>query len=286
MENKNIERELDNPQEEKKIKTAVNDISADTAVIKTCMESMSQQLPILAATREDVNDVIVLLNQYIEKLDDATDVIKKGVTIRTLPVHLSEEHVNLLDDVKSSYDIHNQRWERFCKAVANTGKLKVYLTALISVLLSVGIMLLAFSESHYVWAHRALVAAIDMNHENPIGQYLTCMAEMSKDSKGYKETIRTMERQAEKTLFLESVLKDYIEVEFLVEKYEARESDYLEYAVVCRYTGSAEVHVYNVFLNGEEVAMVTKRCPVSSKKKGDKTEYKWEEVSPIEQEIE
>ena len=49
---------------------------------------------------------------------------------------------------------------------------------------------------------------------------------------------------------------------------------------------SAEVHVYNVFLNGEEVAMVTKRCPVSSKKKGDKTEYKWEEVSPIEQEIE
>ena len=286
MENKNTERELDNPQEEKKIKTAVNDISADTAVIKTCMESISQQLPILAATREDVNDVIVMLNQYIEKLDDATDVIKKGVTIRTLPVHLSEEHVNLLDDVKSSYDIHNQRWERFCKAVANTGKLKVYLTALISVLLSVGIMLLAFSESHYVWAHRALVAAIDMNHENPIGQYLTCMAEMSKDSKGYKETIRTMERQAEKTLFLESVLKDYIEVEFLVEKYEARESDYLEYAVVCRYTGSAEVHVYNVFLNGEEVAMVTKRCPVSSKKKGDKTEYKWEEVSPIEQEIE
>ena len=286
MENKNIERELDNPQEEKKIKTAVNDISADTAVIKTCMESMSQQFPILAATREDVNDVIVLLSQYIEKLDDATGVIQRGVTVKVLPVDLSEEHVSLLNDIKSGYDIRNQRWERLCKAVANTGKLKVYLTALISVLLSVGIMQLAFSESHYVWAHRALVAAIDMNHENPIGQYLTCMAEMSKDSKDYKETIRTMERQAEKTLFLESVLKDYIEVEFLVEKYEARESDYLEYAVVCRYTGSAEVHVYNVFLNGEEVAMVTKRCPVSSKKKGDKTEYKWEEVSPIEQEIE
>ena len=286
MENNNIERELDNPQEEKKIKTAVNDISADTAAIRTCVESISHQLPILSATREDVNDVIVLLNQYIEKLDDATDVIKKGVTVRTLPVHLSEEHVNLLDDVKSSYDIHNQRWERFCKAVANTGKLKVYLTAIISVLLTVGVMVLAFSESHYVWAHRALVAAIDMNHENPIGQYLTCMAEMPKDSKVFKEIIRAMEHQAEKTLFLESVLKDYIDVEFLVEKYEARKSDYLEYAVVCRHTGSAEVHVYNVFLNGEEVAMVTKRCPVSSKKKGDKTEYKWEEVSPIEQEIE
>lgn len=35
-------------------------------------------------------------------------------------LHLSEEHVNLLDDVKSSYDIRNQRWERFCKAVTNT----------------------------------------------------------------------------------------------------------------------------------------------------------------------
>lgn len=279
MENKNTERELDNPQEEKKIKTAVNDISADTAVIKTCMESISQQLPILAATREEIN-------KYQEKLNSATSVIDKGVTVMVMPVELSEEHVILLNEIKSGYDIRNHRWERLCKAVASTGKLKVYLIALISVLLSVGIMLLAFSESHYVWAHRALVAAIDMNHENPIGQYLTCMAEMSKDSKGYKETIRTMERQAEKTLFLESVLKDYIEVEFLVEKYEARESDYLEYAVVCRYIGSAEVHVYNVFLNGEEVAMVTKRCPVSSKKKGDKTEYKWEEVSPIEQEIE
>ena len=64
--------------------------------------------------------------------------------------------------------------------------------------------------------------------------------------------------------------------EEIIKKYARTEGD----------TGSAEVHVYNVFLNGEEVAMVTKRCPVSSKKKGDKTEYKWEEVSPIEQEIE
>ena len=94
MENKNIERELDNPQEEKKIKTAVNDISADTAVIKTCMESISQQLPILAATREDVNDVIVLLNQYIEKLDDATGVLQRGVTVKVLPVDLSEDARN------------------------------------------------------------------------------------------------------------------------------------------------------------------------------------------------
>ena len=90
-----------------------------------------------------------------------------------------------------------------------------------------------------------------MNHENPIGQFLTCMAEMPKNSKGFKGTIKAMERQAEKTLFLESVLKDYIEEEFLVEKYEARKTDYLEYAVFCRFTGSSDVHVFNIFIKDE-----------------------------------
>lgn len=132
MKDNNSERELDNPQVEKKIKKAVNDISADTEVIKKCVESISLELPVLAATREDVNDVITLLNQYIEKLDDATDVINKGVTVKVLPVKLSEEHVSLLNDVKSCYNISKQRWERLCKAVASTGKLKVYLTAMIS----------------------------------------------------------------------------------------------------------------------------------------------------------
>lgn len=222
MEDKNTERELDNPQAEKKIKIAVNDISADTAAIKKSVESLSQQVPALAATREEIN-------KYQAKLDRATDAINKGVTVTVLPVELSEEHVGLLNNIKSGYDIRNQRWERLCKAMANSGKLKIYLTAIISALISAGIMLLVFCNSHYVWGHRMLVAAIDMNHENPIGQYLTCMAEMPKNPKGFKGTIKAMERQAEKTLFLESVLKDYIEEEFLVEKYEARKTDYLEY---------------------------------------------------------
>ena len=41
-----------------------------------------------------------------------------------------------------------------------------------------------------------------------------------------------------------------------------------------------------IFIKDEEVVKVTKKYTVSSKKKGDKTESKWEEVSPIEQEIE
>ena len=104
MKDNNTERELDNPQVEKKIKKAVNDISADTEVIKKCVESISLELPVLAATREDVNDVITLLNQYIEKLDDATDVIKKGVDVRVSPAVLSETHVGMLDLIETNLE--------------------------------------------------------------------------------------------------------------------------------------------------------------------------------------
>jgi hypothetical protein len=279
MEDKNTERELDNPQAEKKIKIAVNDISADTAAIKKSVESLSQQIPALSATREEINE-------YQTKLSSATAAIKRGVTVTVLPVELSEEHVALLNNIKSGYDMRNQRWERLCKAMANSGKLKVCLAAIISALISAGIMLLVFCNSHYVWGHRMLVAAIDMNHENPIGQYLTCMAEMPKNPKGFKRTIKAMERQAEKTLFLESVLKDYIEEEFLVEKYEARKTDYLEYAVFCRFTGSSDVHVFNIFIKDEEVIKVTKKYTVPSKKKGGIPKCTWKEVRPIERKTE
>lgn len=100
--------------------------------------------------------------------------------------------------------------------------------------------------------------------------------------KGFKGTIKAMERQAEKTLFLESVLKDYIEEEFLVEKYEARKTDYLEYAVFCRFTGSSDVHVFNIFIKDEEVVKVTKKYTVPSKKKGGIPKCTWKEVRPIE----
>ena len=274
MENKNIERELDNPQEEKKIKTAVNDISADTAVIKTCMESISQQLPILAATREDVNDVIVLLNQYIEKLDDATDVIKKGVTVRTLPVHLSEEHVNLLDDVKSSYDIRNQRWERFCKAVANTGKLKVYLTVLISVLLTFVIMMFVFSESHYVWAHRALVAAEQAHLEDPVAEYSKCFVGMQEDWRQYRQIVKGMEANAKLIISIESILSKYIEEPFEVISCEERVHGGLV-LVNCRLTSNDTQGMYRMHLDANRIVAKVER----EVKKKKTTE--WVEIGPL-----
>lgn len=274
MENKNTERELDNPQEEKKIKTAVNDISADTAVIKTCMESISQQLPILAATREDVNDVIVLLNQYIEKLDDATDVIKKGVTVRTMPVHLSEEHVNLLDDVKSSYDIHNQRWGRFCKAVANTGKLRVYLTALISVLLTFVIMMFVFSESHYVWAHRALVAAEQAHLEDPVAEYSKCFVGMQEDWRQYRQIVKGMEANAKHIMSTESILSKYIDEPFEVRGCEEHVHGG-PVLVNCRLTSNDTQVMYRMHLDANRIVVKVER----EVKKKKTTE--WVEIGPL-----
>ena len=274
MEDKDTTRELDNPQEEKKIKTAVNDISADTAVIKTCMESMSQQLPILAATREDVNDVIVLLNQYIEKLDDATDVIKKGVTIRTLPVHLSEEHVILLNEIKSGYDIRNQRWERLCKAVASTRKLKVYLIAIISVLLTIGVMLLAFRESHYVWAHRALVAAEQAHLENPVAEYSKCFIGMQEDWRQYRQIVKGMEANAKLIMSTESILSEYIEEPFEVRGCEEHVHGG-PVLVNCRFTSNDTQVVYRMHLDANRIVVKVER----EVKKKKTTE--WVEIGPL-----
>ena len=267
MENKNIERELDNPQEEKKIKTAVNDISADTAVIKTCMESISQQLPILAATREEIN-------KYQEKLNSATSVIDKGVTVMVMPVELSEEHVILLNEIKSGYDIRNQRWERLCKAVASTGKLKVYLIAIISVLLTIGVMLLAFRESHYVWAHRALVAAEQAHHEDPVAEYSKCFIGMQEDWRQYRQIVKGMEANAKLIMSTESILSKYIEEPFEVRGCEERVHGG-PVLVNCHLSSNDTQVMYRMHLDANRI--VTK----VEKEKKTKSKVVWEEVKPM-----
>lgn len=266
MENKNIERELDNPQEEKKIKTAVNDISADTAVIKTCMESISQQLPILAATREEIN-------KYQEKLNSATSVIDKGVTVMVMPVELSEEHVILLNEIKSGYDIRNQRWERLCKAVASTRKLKVYLIAIISVLLTIGVMLLAFRESHYVWAHRALVAAEQAHLENPVAEYSKCFIGMQEDWRQYRQIVKGMEANAKLIMSTESILSEYIEEPFEVRGCEEHVHGG-PVLVNCRFTSNDTQVVYRMHLDANRIVVKVE------KEKKTKSKVVWEEVKP------
>ena len=278
MKDNNTERELDNPQVEKKIKKAVNDISADTEVIKKCVESISLELPVLAATREDVNDVITLLNQYIEKLDDATDVIKKGVDVRVSPAVLSETHVGMLDQIKTNLEARNKRWSTLCKAIASTGKVKVVFTAVISALITAAFMLLAYENSPHVWAHRALVAAEESHLEDPAGEYSKAFVEMQgrrKERKACKERIEGMEYEAKYIRRLEGILSGYTEEELEVRKYIVNIKDEQLVLLVCYHHSTDQMINYRMHTTPEGI--VTK-VEIEKKVKGKKV---WEELKQL-----
>ena len=67
MKDNNTERELDNPQVEKKIKKAVNDISTDLAALCTEVKSISEQLQSMLITRNEVNTFKLQIEKYDKK---------------------------------------------------------------------------------------------------------------------------------------------------------------------------------------------------------------------------
>ena len=180
MEDKDTTRELDNPQEEKKIKKAVNDISTDLSSLCVDVKSISGQLPSLVVTREEVNTVKHRIEKYDKELEQAAKTIKKGVDVRVSPAVLSETHVGMLDQIKTDLEARNKRWSTLCRAIASTGKVKVVLMAAFSVLLTVACMLLVYDRSPLVWAHRAFVAAEESHLENPAAEYTKAYVEMAK----------------------------------------------------------------------------------------------------------
>ena len=66
MSTSDYKMEIDNPTKEKTIKTAVNDISTDLASVSKDVQSLSDQLPALVATRADIN---WFKNQFIQRSD-------------------------------------------------------------------------------------------------------------------------------------------------------------------------------------------------------------------------
>ena len=98
---KDTTRELDNPQEEKKIKKAVNDISTDLSSLFVDVKSISGQLPSLVVTREEVNTFKLRIEKYDKELEQAVKTIRKGVDVRVSPAVLSETHVGMLDQIKT-----------------------------------------------------------------------------------------------------------------------------------------------------------------------------------------
>ena len=222
METENNSMEIDNPMKEKTIKTALNDISSDLSTLATDVKSMSEQLPTLAATREEVNSFKLLVENYNQKLDTALVVIQRGVDVRLGPIKLSETHYNALDDINTNLKIKNQRWSSLCKAIASTGKIKVIATAFVSALITAAFLLLAYENSPHVWAHRALLAAEESHMESPLDEYSKAFVEMRsgiKARKDCKDRIEGMESKANKIKTLEDVLSDYTEEVVEVREY-------------------------------------------------------------------
>ena len=220
--------------------------------------------------------------QKAKERDDAfSDAIKKVPTkidVKIEPVALKQEHVDMLDTIKGLYDSISKRHSVYYYLLSSKKMWLLYL--FITALLSVGTTFLVMNTSSKEWAHRALVAAIDMNHQDPIAQYLTCRAEMPKDRKGYKAKVKAMEYNAKKILYLESILAGYIDGEFCIEQYHSQKTERLVYAALCRFSGSKGLEVYNIHMKDGKVAEVTRRYKNSKKKKKDDPEFVWKEVKP------
>jgi cob(I)alamin adenosyltransferase len=278
MEDKDTTRELDNPQEEKMIKKAVNDISTDLSSLCVDVKSISGQLPSLVVTREEVNTFKLRIEKYDKELEQAVKTIKKGVDVRVSPAVLSETHVGMLDQIKTNLEARNKRWSTLCRALASTGKVKVVFTAVISALITAAFMLLAYENSPHVWAHRALVAAEESHLEDPAGEYSKAFVEMQghrKERKACKERIEGMEYEAKYIRRLEGILSGYTEEELEVRKYIVNIKDEQLVLLVCYHHSTDQMINYRMHTTPEGI--VTK-VEIEKKVKGKKV---WEELKQL-----
>ena len=115
MSTSDYKMEIDNPTKEKAIKTAVNDISTDLASISKDVQSLSDQLPALVATRSEINWFRDQTERYNTRLTTAAAVIEKGVHVRVDQAKLSEDHVQLLNGLNEKFEVWNRRWATLCK---------------------------------------------------------------------------------------------------------------------------------------------------------------------------
>ena len=86
----------------------------------SCQISHTQFL----VTPTGFNEFKDTVENYDKKLSEATTVIKKGVDVRVAPAKLSGEDVQMLKDIRETFECWNRRWMTLCKAAASTGKIK------------------------------------------------------------------------------------------------------------------------------------------------------------------
>ena len=279
MSTSDYKMEIDNPMKEKAIKTAVNDISTDLSSISNDVKSLNDQLPALVATRSEINEFKDKVEAYDKKLKEATAVITKGVYVNVDPVELSEEDITMLEDLRDKLESWNMRWNKIWKAIANTGKIKVYLTGIMSSVLSVLITLLVCYDSSYVWAHRAFIASEAKNDENPGAEYSKTYIDMKgskADRKRAKEHVEGLESDAEYIEFHENILSNYIDEEFELREYEVRIKDEQMVWIVCYHPLTDKMINYRVHTDPEGLVLKVER------EKKTKSKIVWEELKRLE----
>ena len=213
------------------------------------MASGPRALPALVATRTEINDFKNKVETYDKKLAEATAVINNGVDVRVDPAKLSGEDVQVLEDVRSKLDRWNQRWENLWKAIANTGKIKIYLTGILSSALSVCITLLICYDSSYIWAHRAFIASEAKYDDNPGAEYSKTFIDMKggkTDRKRAKEHVEGLESDAEYIEFHEQILSNYIDEEFELRESKVRIKDEQMIWVICYHPSPDKMINYRV----------------------------------------
>ena len=278
MSTSDYKMEIDNPSKEKTIKTAVNDISTDLASVSKDVQSLSDQLPALVATRSEINSFRDQTERYNTRLATAAAIIEKGVTVRVDPAKLSESHINMLDGISKKLEVRNRRWRALCEAVASTGKKKVIFTSFMSILITTAVLLLIYENSPHVWAHRAFVAAENMHKIDIVAEYSKAYTEMRgnrKVRKDAKKHIEEMESEAEYIGRLERILSDYTEEELEVWEYTYRLKSEQMVHLTCYHPSSNQKVKYRLHTTPE--GTVTK---VEMEKK-IKNKSVWEELKHL-----
>ena len=284
MSTSDYKMEIDNPMKEKAIKTAVNDISSDMEAMSKDLSSINEQLPALVATRTEINDFKNKVETYDKKLAEATAVINNGVDVRVNPAKLSGEDVQMLEDLRSKLDRWNQRWENLWKAIANTGKIKIYLTGILSSALSVCITLLICYDSSYIWAHRAFIASEAKYDDNPGEEYSKTFIDMKggkADRKRAKEHVEGLESEADYIESHEKILSNYIDEEFELRESKIHIKDEQMVWVVCYHPLTDKMINYRVHTDPEGLILnVEQELIKNSKRVG------WKELQRLEPEPE
>ena len=284
MSTSDYKMEIDNPMKEKAIKTAVNDISTDLASVSKDLKSMSDQLPALVATRSEINWLKNQTERFDTRLADAAAVIEKGVKVSVDPAKLSYEDRMMLEDIRAKLDRRNKRWETIWKAIANTSKIKVYLTAIMSSALSILITLLVCYDSRYIWAHRAFIASEAKHDDYPDTEYSKTFIDMKGNKearKRAKKHVKGLESDADYVAELENIMSGYIAEEFEIRKHDVRIKDKQRALILC-YHPSTNSWIHYLVRTTEEgtITKVEQELTKDSKRVG------WKEIQPLKPESE